>query len=43
MPVRKVKGGYQYGTTGKVYKSRKKAVKQGQAIAISQKKKGKKP
>ena len=35
MPVKKVKGGYKYGRTGKVYKSRKKAVKQGQAIAIS--------
>lgn len=37
MPVRKVKGGYKWGKTGKVYKSRKKAVKQGQAIAISKK------
>lgn len=43
MPVRKVKGGYQYGTKGKVYKNRKDAVKQGQAIAISQIKRGKKP
>ena len=42
MPVRKVKGGYQYGTTGKVYKEKEKAVKQGQAIKISQlKRKGK--
>lgn len=39
MPVHKVKGGYQYGSTGKVYKSRDKAVKQGQAIKISQLKK----
>lgn len=39
MPVRKVKGGYKYGKTGKVYKSHKKAVKQGQAIAISKKRK----
>ena len=38
MPVRKVKGGYKWGKTGKVYKSRKKAIKQGQAIAISKKK-----
>lgn len=38
MPVRKVKGGYKYGSTGKVYKSRAKAVKQGRAIAISKKK-----
>lgn len=35
MPVRKVKGGYKYGNTGKVYKSKKDAVKQGQAIEIS--------
>ena len=39
MPVRKVKGGYRWGKTGKVYKSKKKALKQGQAIAISKKKK----
>lgn len=37
MPIRKVKGGYKYGKSGKVYKSRKKAVKQAQAIAISRK------
>lgn len=36
MPVRKVKGGYQYGTSGKVYKRRADAVKQGQAIKASQ-------
>jgi hypothetical protein len=42
MPVKKVKGGYRYGTKGKTYTSRKKAVKQGQAIKISQKKRGKK-
>lgn len=41
MPVRKVKGGYKYGSTGKVYKSRAKAVKQGRAIAISKKKRKK--
>lgn len=41
MPIKKVKGGYRYGKTGKVYKSRKKAVKQGQAIAISRNKKSK--
>ena len=38
MPVRKVKGGYRWGSKGKVYKSRKKALKQGQAIVISKKK-----
>ena len=39
MPVRKVKGGYQYGTKGKVYKNRSDAVKQGRAIEISKRKK----
>ncbi len=38
MPVRKVKGGYKYGSTGKVYKSRAKAEKQGRAIKASQSK-----
>lgn len=38
MPIKKVKGGYKFGSKGKVYKSRKKAVKQGRAIKISQKK-----
>lgn len=41
MPIKKVKGGYRFGKKGKVYKSRKKAVKQGQAIAISKKRRGK--
>lgn len=41
MPVRKVKGGYKYGSKGKVYKRREDAVKQGQAIKISQKKRKK--
>lgn len=36
MPVRKVKGGYRYGTTGKVYKSKAKAEKQGRAIKAAQ-------
>lgn len=27
MPVKKVKGGYKYGSKGKVYKQRSKAVK----------------
>lgn len=43
MPVRKVKGGYQYGTTGKVYRSKAKAEAQGRAIRISQIKQGKRP
>lgn len=42
MPVRKVKGGYQYGTTGKVYKTKAPAMKQGLAIRLSQLRKGKK-
>lgn len=37
MPIRKVKGGWKYGRTGKIYKSKKKAIKQ--AIAINRKKK----
>ena len=41
MPVRKVKGGFRYGSTGKVYKSKANAVKQGIAIRLSQKKAGK--
>lgn len=36
MPVRKVKGGYKWGTTGKVYKSKAKAEKQGRAIRAAQ-------
>jgi len=36
MPVRKVRGGFRYGKTGKIYKLRSKAVKQGRAIAISE-------
>lgn len=37
MPVRKVKGGYRYGTKGKTYKSKEKAERQGRAIRASQK------
>ena len=36
MPVHKVKGGYRWGKTGKIYKSKEKARKQGIAILISQ-------
>ena len=39
MPIRKVKGGYKWGKKGKVYKTRKKALKQGRAIEISKKRK----
>lgn len=40
MPVRKVKGGYRYGKTGKVYKSKAKAERQGRAIKDNQRKGG---
>ena len=36
MPVRKVKGGYKYGTKGKVYKSKAKTERQVQVIKASQ-------
>lgn len=39
MPVRKVKGGYRWGTKGKVYKSKAKSQKQGRAIQAQKKKK----
>ena len=42
MPVKRVAGGYKYGNTGKVYKSKAKAQKQGLAIRLSQLRKGKK-
>ncbi len=35
MPVRKVKGGYRWGKSGKVYKSKKAAERQGRAIYAS--------
>ena len=42
MPVRKVSGGYRYGTTGKVYKKREDAEKQGRAIRAAQARRKKK-
>lgn len=42
MPVQKVKGGYRYGTKGKVYKSRAKAERQGRAIKANQARRRKK-
>lgn len=41
MPVIKTKAGYKYGPTGKVYKTKAKAVKQGIAIRASQAARGK--
>ena len=43
MPVRKAKGGYRYGRSGKLYKgktARSKASKQGRAIKASQARRG---
>ena len=42
MPVKKVKGGYKYGTKGKVYASKADAEKQGRAIRASQAKRKRK-
>lgn len=36
MPVRKVKGGYKWGSVGKTYKTKAKAERQGRAIRASQ-------
>ena len=35
MPVRKVKGGYRWGSSGKVYPTKAEAEKQGRAIYAS--------
>ncbi len=35
MPVRKAKGGYQWGSKGKVYKTKAPAVRQGRAAHAS--------
>lgn len=35
MPVMKVKGGYRWGSSGKVYKTRKEAERQARAIYAS--------
>jgi hypothetical protein len=35
MPVRKVKGGWKWGKTGKVYKTKREAQKQARAIMAS--------
>lgn len=35
MPIRKVKGGYKFGKSGKTYKSKKKAIKQMKTIYAS--------
>ena len=43
MPVRKVAGGYKWGSTGKVYKTKAEAEKQGRAIHASGYSKGGSP
>lgn len=35
MPVKKVKGGYKWGSTGKVYKTKEAALKQARAAYAS--------
>ena len=35
MPVRKVKGGWRWGESGKIYKTKKAAERQGRAIHAS--------
>lgn len=37
MPVRKVKGGYRWGTSGKTYRTREEAERQGRAIGMAMK------
>ena len=37
MPVRRVKGGYRWGSTGKVYRTRAQAARQGRAIEMAKK------
>lgn len=41
MPVRRVKGGYRWGSTGKVYATRAGAQRQGRAIEMAMRKKRK--
>jgi len=38
MPAMKVKGGWKWGRTGKVFKTRQEAIQQGIAIRMNQKK-----
>ena len=40
MPVRKVKGGWRYDKSGKVYRSKAAAEKQGRAIKAAQARRG---
>jgi hypothetical protein len=40
MPVRRVKGGWRWGRTGKTYPTRRQAEKQGKAIRLAQQRRG---
>ena len=40
MPAMKVKGGWRWGKTGKVFKTRREARQQGIAIRMNKKRKG---
>lgn len=42
MPVKKVKGGYKWGTVGKTYPTKAQAEKQGRAIRASMAREGRK-
>lgn len=42
MPVRKVKGGYRWGSKGKVYRTKAQAARQGRAIKASESRRKKK-
>ena len=42
MPVKKTKGGYKWVSTGKVYKTREEAERQGMAIKAAQTRRKKK-
>lgn len=39
MPVHKCKGGYKYGSSGKVYKTKAEAERQGRAIQANKRRK----
>jgi|13_taG_2_1085334.scaffolds.fasta_scaffold00220_28 hypothetical protein len=41
MPVNKVKGGYRWGKTGKIYKTKEEAERQGRAVRATMASKGK--
>ena len=41
MPVQKVRGGYRWGHSGKVYKTKAEAERQGRAVKASQARRGK--